>query len=598
MASPYDIADRKAERNRRVRRGNASKTGGGERRYRRSPGLRHETPNPAAALPLVPDMSPRGGVVTAQRASDDDLGNVTPLSLAPPEQLTCSPTVLPPSEVEALVEGHVRGDSWPNRDMRCAAHYWGYAGLGRSYAGRLDSDPDDSVYRQLRSGGDAGALAECCRPVDRGGIFRHRSLYAKMNSTFPRILEPTRVVPAHYGAYDVSLELDALCPPTLSVAQNPMAYSFHSPRWFNACPGNIFAQYTNHRLVTNNAPTRCQGAGCMKHYPFSLQNPFLYQWDWVLGPFGAGDAKWRDLGGVDGLRQQPRQVKLYVQRTVPRTVYCVKGLPFADVLERLLRLLAHRGLRVVVYVGGLDGSPRHDTMVRLARLPSVAQLFAENLDVPLELRPPGNKLVNVPLGLCMREAVALAGQLTEALGNAPPFQDRHGSVFSCYGTAHGGRHVSKAEFLGHGSPGGLPPAHLAWCRDAPLEGSPGPMAATQAQAQAQARRRIEESPPAPQGKPPPSSDNRRPAARRPSRPRVRRPNEGRSPNAALRAAMMDAAMTQRWEEGRQEEEEEEEAVGARCGGGFGGEGFEARRARDFWRNASQFKFAFSPFGNG
>ena len=416
-------------------------------------------------------------------------------------------SILPsPEDAENSVAGHLSGDAWPNHDIKCSASYWNYESLSRVALWlnhNADKGPGE-VYRNAMASNSP--LARCCRHED----VTESALLAVWGA---QLVKPTLVFPKRHSSYNARILIEPMCPSSdAMLIQNPMMLAFHSTRWFNACPGNIFVQYSKRATRSDRK---------MRSYPFSYVNPFLRQFDWVLGPVGPSDANWRNLGAVKGMAHS-MYASLYAQRTVPLVIYCTNGKPFVDILRRILSLFHRRGHKVVVYIGGLDGTPNEEYMVQIASFPSVAALFAENLDVPLSHRPKGNKLLNAPLGLCMREAVTFAGQLVEAISNAPHFDDRYPDVvFGCYGATHGGREVSQREFKQRGL--------FSWCSDRPPNAENGFQVLS-----------------------------------------------GKAKNVHNMTFEMPV----------------------RCGEGHGNESFEAARARAFWTNASKFKFAFSPFGNG
>jgi hypothetical protein len=181
--------------------------------------------------------------------------------------------------------------------------------------------------------------------------------------------------------------------------QNPIALALHSTRWFNACPGNIFVQY-GLRSERNDTIRRS--------YPFSYQNPFLYNFDWVVGPSNAAARRWQNLGSLVNKKEAQGIVGLFVQRLVPHIIYSVKGPPYLTFLsETLLPMLSSNRMllndsTIVVYVGGggVDGPPDRAVINSISSSPVVAAVFAENLDTPYSQRPPN--VFNAPIGMWYR----------------------------------------------------------------------------------------------------------------------------------------------------------------------------------------------------
>eukprot|EP00613_Pedinella_sp_CCMP2098_P028444 CAMPEP_0171699664 /NCGR_PEP_ID=MMETSP0991-20121206/10104_1 /TAXON_ID=483369 /ORGANISM="non described non described, Strain CCMP2098" /LENGTH=254 /DNA_ID=CAMNT_0012288797 /DNA_START=156 /DNA_END=917 /DNA_ORIENTATION=+ len=226
-------------------------------------------------------------------------------------------------------------------------------------------------------------IASCCRFGEKG---QEQSLLEKR---FGRDLFDKIHVKYHRNSGFASLSAVQLCP-DVPYPQNPMLLAFHSTRWYSACPGNVGVQYKRRATLPF-------GGGSFP-YPFSTQLPFLYQFDWVIGPKAPAKQGWRDpTGKVLPPSKEPHGVlsaALFVQREIPRLLYVTKGLPYTALFEqRVLPLLKthaafQSGHRVVVYLGGggQDGVPDAKQLNRWASLPQVAAVFAENLDMPLEHR--------------------------------------------------------------------------------------------------------------------------------------------------------------------------------------------------------------------
>ena len=193
----------------------------------------------------------------------------------------CQAVLPQPNEVRGAVRGHIEGDDWPGADMRCSSHYWNYRTVGEALKfGAIDENAIRDRLLNLTA-----PLSHCChlRPgSEKEALIKiwGSKLFEKTQITYRR------------GSGLTILKVAPLCPLSGTRLQNPLAFTFFSTRWFNACPGNIIVQYER----------RADRPG--KKYPFSVQNPFLFQFDWVIGSTGAGnEAKWRYLGSLDGLKQ-------------------------------------------------------------------------------------------------------------------------------------------------------------------------------------------------------------------------------------------------------------------------------------------------------
>ena len=107
-----------------------------------------------------------------------------------------------------------------------------------------------------------------------------------------------------------------LCPVSVPVVQNPLAFVLHSARWLGACPRSVAAQYAERA-------TRDE-VGRERRYPFSITAPFLFAFDWVVAPVDVGRGKWKALGAVRTPHAgRSTKVGLYVQRAIPELLYVI-----------------------------------------------------------------------------------------------------------------------------------------------------------------------------------------------------------------------------------------------------------------------------------
>mmetsp|Transcript_38142 Transcript_38142/g.85158 ORF Transcript_38142/g.85158 Transcript_38142/m.85158 type:complete len:631 (-) Transcript_38142:178-2070(-) len=425
---------------------------------------------------------------------------------------SCESTFMKPVQSAKRASHHFEKDSWPNPTMRCASRYWNYrsAALLSGLDDDLHDDSEDAAFTRLRT--ENSRIGKCCSLAD-----------GELSEIERKVARPVRIAYPNRGRRGrfhefrrANLEVRHLCASATgaSVNQNPIMFGIHTTRWFNACPGNIKVQYLG----------RATRAG--RTYPFSVQNPFLYQFDWMIGPFEAHCRKWLDLGTLAkspiGSAKNPRDrdiqaVGLYVQRSSPKIIYVVKGLPYLQLFEEVvLQVLKDQNRKVTLYVGGggIDGSPDARQLIRLVNHTSINAVYAENLELSTDDRPP--RLFNAPIGICMREAVSFAASFVETVGRAPAFDDRHSALYGCYGGGYPYRIASSEQMRDPQN------KHLVWCADQAKDDSYG---------------------------------------------------------AKGDAKSMEASI---WDGGSHCNDTSLEDV----------------RAREFWHNASRFKFAFSPWGNG
>ncbi len=254
--------------------------------------------------------------------------------------------------------------------MEASSRFWSYASITRMHMGETSGSGEEKLRAASK------ALVRCCRIGERGqetGALQRAfglGLFGKINVRYRR------------SGSSAILSAVPLCP-TIIHPQNPMMLTFLSTRWFSGCPGNVGVQYR--RRATRPV------AGF--EYPFSMQLPFLLGFDWVLGPDAPSKHAWKNPN--EKVMHGLRRVFLYAQKIIPRMIYVTKGPPYTSLFEaKVLPLLeghpsfqGHGG-RVVVYVGGggNDGSPDGSQLRRWAKHPQIAAIFAENLDLELEQR--------------------------------------------------------------------------------------------------------------------------------------------------------------------------------------------------------------------
>ena len=138
--------------------------------------------------------------------------------------------------------------------------------------------------------------------------------------------------------------------------------------------------------------------------------------------------------------------------------------------------------KVTLYVGGggIDGSPDARQLIRLVNHTSINAVYAENLELSTDDRPP--RLFNAPIGIwsvmmaplrttlnplaswlhlgaphlkscvlthvsSMREAVSFAASFVETVGRVPAFDDRHSALYGCYGGGYPYRIASSEQMV-------------------------------------------------------------------------------------------------------------------------------------------------------
>ena len=368
-----------------------------------------------------------------------------------PHAATCTDSLVRPHHLADLTRPHLRGDAWPNPTIHCSARYWSWNAVGRLLGDGLDVD-NGAAYRHVLNA--SGSVARCCR-LEVG-----QERYLIEETWGKSLFKPVRVqLPRGVG--EASLSVVPLCPVSVSIEQNPLVWAIHSARWFGRCPGAIQAQYTMKSTRENITKDRV--------YPFSSVNPFLFQFDWIIGPLGPSRSKFQHLGSV----QSPRSVQaaLYVQRSVPKLVYVTSGAAFTALFERRVLPLINSPIfhsTVALYFGsgGAEGAhvpPTGDQLVDWATSPHISAIFAEDLNVPVEQRPPN--LFGVPSGICARELTSFSASFVETASRAPPFEKRHTAVYGCFSTdADGYSHDRETSWREMRK--GVP--LFAWCRDSPV----------------------------------------------------------------------------------------------------------------------------------